>query len=151
MADPINPQELSDLIVTLNESLRAMTSSVSATQVEFDEFGSELNLSQKQQRARDNALHQAVKSRIDKEKEAAQKAADNWAKVSKASLGVASSMTSQEGAFNMLGNVTATVIKGIGNLAGSLPIIGNALKGLGEGAAEGVCYFWQTKQYWSCY
>lgn len=138
MTSPINPQEFNDALAAFSEALRSTTSSVAATQVEFDEFGSELDLSQRQQKARDNALHQAITTRIQKEKEAAQKAVDTWAKVSKASVNVASSMSSQEGAFNMLGNATAMVVKGIGNLASAIPVIGNALKGLGEGAAEAV-------------
>lgn len=138
MADSINPQELSDALAAFTEALKSTTSSVASTQVEFDEFGAELDLSQRQQRARDNAYHQAVTARIQKEKAAADAVVEKWAKISKASVSVASSMTSQEGAFNMLGNVTSMVVKGLGNIAGAIPIVGNALKGLGEGAADAV-------------
>lgn len=53
-------------------------------------------------------------------------------------LGLASSMTTPEGAFQAMGGITASLVKGLTSLAGSIPIVGGAIKGLGEAGAEAI-------------
>ncbi len=127
-----------EIIKQFNENLRKLLQNVNATQYEFDELGNELNEQQKKERARDDARKRAADRIREREKQEFDAAVAKWSKMGNSALRLTTSMTSQEGAFNAMGDITAMFIKGISKLLGFVPYFGGALQGLGEAGAEVV-------------
>jgi hypothetical protein len=116
-------------------SLDAFMDSVNRATQLFDQFGNTI------QNNTDNIItREQVEARIKQEQE---KAAQKYAKLSTAIVSTAQAMTTQEGAFNQLGNITATVVKAMTSMAGGLPVFGAAIKGIGEGAGEAIKFITQ--------
>lgn len=116
-------------------SLDAFMNSVDRATQLFDQFGNTI------QGTTDNIItREQVEARIQQEQE---KAVQKYAKLSTTIVSTAQAMTTQEGAFNQLGNITATVVKTMANLASGLPVVGAAIKGLGEGAGEAIKFVTQ--------
>lgn len=80
----------------------------------------------------------AIKKRQAEIDAAIQKSVTKWKNAGNAGNRLARSMTSPEGAFSTLGDITAGVVKGISGLLGKIPYVGGALQGLGEAGAETI-------------
>lgn len=137
MADPISP-EILETLTRLGDAARRASD-------EFDEFGRELSDWEKQEKRRQAAIdaridseRKAADERIKAEKEALRKQAEAISKFGNTILSTGRSMTTAEGAFQTMGDVTGNLVKGLSSLAGSIPIIGGVIKGLGEVAGETI-------------
>ncbi len=116
-------------------SLDAFMNSVDRATQLFDQFGNTI------QNNTDNIItREQVEARIQQEQE---KAVQKYAKLSTTIVSTAQAMTTQEGAFNQLGNITATVVKTMASLASGMPVLGAAIKGIGEGAGEAIKFITQ--------
>ena len=104
--------------------------SLSQLMGQFDQFGNVI------QNSTNNLItREDVEARINEEK---QKSIKKWTELSTSIVANTKAMTTQEGAFNQLGNIAANLTKSFTSLFQGLPIVGGAIKGLGEGAAEGI-------------
>ena len=104
--------------------------SLSQLMGQFDQFGNVI------QNSTNNLItREEVEARINEEKK---KSIKKWTELSTSIVATTKAMTTQEGAFNQLGNIAANLTKSFTSLFSGLPIVGGAIKGLGEGAAEGI-------------
>jgi len=127
-----------EIIKNFGESLRKLIETTNGTSYEFDELGNELTQEEIKARRKQDSLDAAAKRLQAREKEEFEKSVEKWSKLGTSAVTMAGKMTSQEGAFNTMGDITASIVKGISQLLGKIPIVGGVLQGLGEAGAEMV-------------
>lgn len=125
-------------IQRLTEVLGRLTGSIENTKVEFDEYGNQLSAAEARTKQIENARIAAIEKRIAEEEAAFNRTAEKWAKYSKATVSTIGSMTTQAGAFKTLTNIVGMVVKTLGSLMGAIPVLGAALKGMADGAADAI-------------
>lgn len=125
-------------IQRLTDVLSRLTGSMENTKVEFDEYGNQLSARAARERQIENARIAAIERRIAEEEAAFNRAAERWEKYSKAVVSTVGSMTTQAGAFKALTNIVGLVVKTLGSLLKNVPVLGAALKGLADGAADAI-------------
>lgn len=96
--------------------------------------------------AQENSARMAALARQKKLDDELDESIKKWSNLGNKINSVASSMTSPEGAFKTMGDLTGNLISSISSLASSIPVVGGFIAGLGKAAGETVKFLTDQTQ-----